>query len=260
MPRGLILIDAPPSPEDGHAWRASLLGLNASIERILITLDAHPDRTLGVRMMDCTVIGHEKVLPAIRARPASFKPQGDETGAEWETIAGLGNIRWAIPEISFANQLTLHWGEIPVEIEYHPGPNIGASWVKVPDAKVMFIGDAVMHDQPPFLADADIPAWLETLKLLLTSPYRDYVIIGSRTGKVTPAMIKAQADFLKQVFSKLEKLAKKHSAPDAIDGLVQTLLTNIKYPAGQQGRYSQRLRHGLRHYYLRHFHTSRTKA
>src|ERR1051326_8026531 len=45
LPHGLIQIDAPPSPEDGRSWRASLLNLNSGVERILVNLDAHPDRT-----------------------------------------------------------------------------------------------------------------------------------------------------------------------------------------------------------------------
>ena len=58
--RGLVQIDAPPSPEDGRSWRATLMGLSGGPERILINLDAHPDRTLGVRAMDCSVIAHEE--------------------------------------------------------------------------------------------------------------------------------------------------------------------------------------------------------
>jgi hypothetical protein len=74
--RGLIQIDAPPSPEDGRAWRASLMGMGNGPERVLINLDAHPDRTLGVRAMDCTVIAHEKTAQAFRNRPTTFKPRG----------------------------------------------------------------------------------------------------------------------------------------------------------------------------------------
>ena len=33
--RGLIQIDAPPSPEDGRAWRASLMGMGNGPERVL---------------------------------------------------------------------------------------------------------------------------------------------------------------------------------------------------------------------------------
>jgi hypothetical protein len=99
--QGLILIDAPPSPEDGRSWRAALMGVVGGPERILINLDPHPDRTVGVRAMDCSVIAHEKTAQVFRNRPNIFKAQGDETGADWESIPGLTGIRWVFPEISF---------------------------------------------------------------------------------------------------------------------------------------------------------------
>ena len=114
QPRGLVQIDAPPSPEDGRIWRASLMGMGGGPERVLINLDAHPDRTLGARAMDCTVIAHEKTAQAFRNRPNTFKAQGDETGANWEAIPGLGSVRWAPPEISFVEKMTLHWGDMPI--------------------------------------------------------------------------------------------------------------------------------------------------
>src|SRR3972149_1036347 len=109
QPRGLIQIDAPPSPEDGRIWRASLMGMGGGPERVLVNLDAHPDRTLGARAMDSTVIAHEKTANTFRTRPNTFKAQGEETGSDWESISGLGSVRRAPPEISFLDQMTLHW-------------------------------------------------------------------------------------------------------------------------------------------------------
>ena len=105
---GLTQIDAPPSPEDGRSWRASLMNLGSGPDRILINLDAHPDRTLGVRAMDCSVIAHENTAEVFRNRPSTFKSQSDETGANWESISGLTGIRWVAPEISFTNTMTLN--------------------------------------------------------------------------------------------------------------------------------------------------------
>jgi hypothetical protein len=90
-PHGLIQIDAPPSPEDGRAWRAALMNLGGGSDRLLVTLDAHPDRTLGARAMDCTVVAQEKIAHVFRTRPTTFKAQGEETGSEWEALPGMGS-------------------------------------------------------------------------------------------------------------------------------------------------------------------------
>jgi cyclase len=256
QPRGLIQIDAPPSPEDGRTWRASLMGMGSGSERVLINLDAHPDRTLGVRAMDCTVIAHEKTAQAFRNRPNTFKAQGDETGANWEAIPGLGSVRWAPPEISFVEQMTLHWGDTPLLLESHPGPASGAIWVILPEEKVVFVGDAVTRAQPPFLAYASLPEWIETLKILQEPGYKGFSIVSSRGGVVTPLVVRNQAEILKRIHDRVEKLGSKKSATPAIDKLADQILKDFKVPAARQKQYSHRLRYGLNHYYTRHYHSA----
>jgi cyclase len=253
QPRGLIQIDAPPSPEDGRAWRASLMGMGNGPERVLINLDAHPDRTLGVRAMDCTVIAHEKTAQAFRNRPTTFKAQGDDTGANWESISGLGSVRWAPPEISFVDTMTIHWGETPILLETRPGPSAGAIWVHLPDEKIVFIGDAVIKGQPPFLANADLPQWIEMLKLLQEPEFKGYTIISGRGGAVNQQAIRSQIEILKRIHDKVDKMGKKKPAVPATDKLADQIVKDFKAPAARQRQYLQRLRYGLHHYYIRHY-------
>jgi glyoxylase-like metal-dependent hydrolase (beta-lactamase superfamily II) len=252
LPHGLIQIDAPPSPEDGRSWRAVLLGLNSGVERLLVNLDAHPDRTLGARSMDCTIVAHENTARAFRNRPNTFKAQGDETGADWESVAGLGSIRWAPPEISFTARMAIEWSNFPVILESHPGPGIGASWVILPEAGIVFVGDLVVKNQPPFLAQANLPEWLKSLEML-KAEYKNHTIVSGRGGVVPYAMVQAQYEQLEQIHKKLEALAQKQSNPDAVEALVAPLITSLKIPAARQKQYAQRLAYGLRHYYVRHY-------
>ena len=253
---GLIQVDSPPSPEDVRAWRAAMMTLSSGSDRLLINLDAHPDRTLGARAMDCTVLAHEKTAAVFRSRPTTFKAQGDETGSDWESIPGLGNVRWVIPELTFSQEMTLHWGDTVVTVEYHPGPAGGASWVILPEVKVAFVGDAVMRGQPPFLSNADIPAWQETLKLLASPAYRGWQVISGRGGLVNADHIRAQANFLKLAQNKIEKFAQKKASLEAMDDLAKSLLGEFKVPANRQHKYFRRLRHGIYQYYVRNYQPS----
>lgn len=256
QPRGLIQIDAPPAPEDGRSWRAAMMGMGGGHERVLVNLDSHPDRTLGVRSMDCTVIAHEKTAQAFHNRPNTFKAQGDETGANWEAIPGLGSVRWAPPEISFGQQLTLHWGESPIILESHPGPTSGAIWVIVPGEKVVFVGDAVMKGQPPFLAYADLPAWIEALDLLMGPEYKGYTVISGRGGVATPQAVRSQLDSLKHIHDKVEALGKKRAAVTATDKLAEQLLKDFKAPSAKHKQFERRMMYGLQYYYIRHYQAS----
>lgn len=256
QPRGLIQIDAPPAPEDGRSWRASLMGMGGGHERVLVNLDSHPDRTLGVRSMDCTVIAHEQTAQAFHNRPNTFKAQGDETGANWEAIPGLGSVRWAPPEISFGQQLTLHWGESPVILQSRPGPTLGAIWVILSEEKIVFVGDAVMKGQPPFLAHADLPAWIEALDILASADFKGFTVVSGRGGPVTPQAIRSQFEVLKHIHDKVEALGKKRSSVNATEKLADNLLKEFRAPAAKHKQYAHRLSHGLQNYYIRHYQPS----
>lgn len=249
---GLILIDAPLRAEDVRLWRSALLNLGGGIERLLINHDAHYDRTLGTRAMDSTVVAHERVAQAIRNRPMTFKVQGAETGAEWELINGLGSVRWAPPDITFSQRMAIQWDASLMLLEHRPGPSGGAIWVELPARKVVFVGDAVVVDQPPFLARADLPAWIETLNLLLSPAYNGYTIVSSRGGVVVPAQARQMLRMLEKTASALDKLSEKGAPPEQTFKLVDGLMPSETGNPMLVEHHRQRLRWGLSQYYTRH--------
>jgi len=252
LPQGTVMIDAPLRAEDGRAWRAALSYLGGNSNRLLINLDAHPDRTLGSRVMDCTIVAHQKTAQVFRGRPSVFKGQNAESGSDWESYDEAVGTRWALPDMTFTNELNLYWGPPDLLLEHHPGPHPGAIWVTIPAAKVVFVGDAVIADQPPFLTNADIPAWLETLDYLMAN-YSEYSIVGGRDGIVSTEIVKTLKTNLTHIFDILEKAAKADIPPEATESLIPALLSNLKVPRQIEDQYAQRLRHGLAQYYARHY-------
>ena len=249
---GTIMIDAPLRPEDARAWRSALLNLRGGSSRLLVSLDAHLDRTLGTRAMECTVISQQKTAQVFRNRPVIFKGQSAEGGADWETYDDAIGTRWASPDITFSEQMTLHWGGPEVILEHHPGPAIGSIWGIIPTAGVLFVGDAVTPNHPPFLSQADLPAWIETLDQLVTT-YKDYTIVSGRDGLVGLDAARAQQRYLKTIHKGLERLAKRNASPEATENLVASLLSEGSFPAKFSDQYTQRLRSGLLQYYTRHY-------
>jgi len=252
-PHGLIQIDAPFRPEDVRTWRGELLTMSGGVDRLLINLDAHFDRTLGSRQVECMIVGHEKMAQIFRDRPITFKAQTIETGAEWELYNGIGSIRWAAPEITFSEKLEIYWDSNPMILEYHPGASTGAIWVCLPTEKVLFLGDAVVPNAPPFLASADIPAWKESLALLAKPELRNYTLVSGRGGVVAYEQVKEQVRFLEKVEHQLERLNDK-SDPVEIEKAIAALLKSFEFPQEKQAHYSLRLRWGLQHYIIHHTH------
>ena len=258
-PHGLIQIDAPFRPEDVRTWRAELVSMSGGVDRILINLDAHFDRTLGSRLVECMILGHEKMAQIFHDRPITFKAQSIETGADWELYNGIGSIRWAAPEITFSDRLEIYWDVNPMILEYHPGPSTGSIWVTLPVEKVVFLGDAVVPDAPPFLASADIPAWKETLALLSTPAYKNFTLVSGRGGLVTMEQVKEQVHFLDKVETHLAKLNEKNDAAE-LDRSISQLLKSFDVPADKAAHYALRLRWGLTHYINHHNHPNKEPA
>ena len=252
LAHGLVLVDAPPRPEDARVWRSMLLNLGGGVNRLLVSLDDHFDRTLGARSMECMVVAHENTGEAYQNRPATFKAQPGETGAEWELISGISPLRWTPPELTFTRSMAIHWGEEAIRLEYHPGPSSGAIWAVIPGVRVAFIGDAVVPDQPPFLAEADLTAWIETLELLLSPVYSSFFLVGGRSGLVPLEQVRRQVIYLKEVSRLVAQAGELRLAPEAaVEEIVPFLLRLQGVPADRRAQYAQRLRWGLFQYLRR---------
>jgi glyoxylase-like metal-dependent hydrolase (beta-lactamase superfamily II) len=147
--------------------------------------------------------------------------------------------------------MTLHWGGAQIVLEHCPGSAAGSIWVEIPSARVIFVGDTVTPHQPPFLAQADLPLWMDTLDKLLT--YRDYAIVSGRGGLVSPDAVRQQQKYLKTIHKSLERLAKRNAVPEATENLVTSLLSEVEFPNKYKEQYTQRLRSGLYQYYTRYY-------
>lgn len=250
-PHGLVLIDSPLKAEDIRSWRATLLNLSGGVDRLLINLDAHPDRTLGARSMECTIVGHEKIVQAFRNRPTTFKSQNSETGADWEFVSSLGTIRWNPPEISFSTSMQIQWGNHPIHLIHRPGPNSGAIWARIPDEKVIFVGDCVMIDQPPFLSHADLPVWIDSLKELLAPEYQEYFFVSGRSGLVSHEDVRKQLQYLQNLQPLINIVTGQKNPGEGLDKLIPELLEPFHFAQERQIQFTQRLRWGIMHYRTR---------
>ena len=172
----------------------------------------------------------------------------------WEQSGNLGTIRWAPPEITFSEKLQIHWDGFPVNLEYHPGSSTGSIWVVLPEQKVIFLGDSVTNNQPPFLSDSNIPVWLDTLQELLKKKYLEYIFISGRGGIIVQDQINQFVRFLKKTNRSLESLARKKLPAEKTVQVANKLINEFNFPNKYQNIYLNRLKWGLFQYYAKnHF-------
>lgn len=255
LEQGIIFIDSPINARDAQVWRNSLSKSGSGTDRMLVLLDEHLDRSFGVKAMKSTLLAHERTAQALGGRPVNSKPIFIKTGALWESIEDLGSMHTILPEITFTHSMQINWGQDPIALEYHPGPARGSIWVVLPSLKIAFIGDCVITQEPPFLASADLPAWLESLTLLRSAKFRDYILISSRSGVINQEEVKQQSVLLKHIQSQMEKLAKNAGDGSSLERVTEEMMkeTNPR-SRKEEDLFRTRLSWGLQQLYSSHFH------
>lgn len=246
----VIYIDAPLLPEHARLWRIAAT-LRKKIPQQVILLDAHYDRTIGSRYLECTIIAHERVHWIYQNRPVTFKPISQNSGSVWETIHIQNGFRWIYPEIVFSQRLDLHQSELHIDLQYHPGPSAGSTWVEIPARKVIFIGDTVVSRQVPFLGSAELGAWLNTLGELEQRYDEGFLLVGGRNGLIDKSEIHAMRGFLTKAQACMNEYTACNDTDERIDSLIAPLEIDsfFEIKKDDKGQMVERLSYGLHHYF-----------
>jgi glyoxylase-like metal-dependent hydrolase (beta-lactamase superfamily II) len=124
-------------------------------------------------------------------------------------------------------------------------------WVMLPDARVAFIGDAVTISEPPYLGEAHLEDWLETLDVMRDAPYEGYKIIGSRDGMVHREDINAMARFLRKVPVRLDRMQEDEKPQEAAAKYAEELLEDFEILKNKRDQAKLRLEAGLKDLFRR---------
>ena len=159
----------------------------------------------------------------------------------------------AIPSIAFEHELKLQLGDREVVFLHRPGPTAGSMWVVLPEAKIAFIGDTVTVSEPPYVGNADIDAWIESLEVLRKEPFSSYMLISGRDGSVDREAVNNMARFIRKIPVRLKRLKKrkKGDPSDAAESIARGLLNEYELPTARQDLVLLRLKTGLRNLYAR---------
>jgi len=211
---GTILIDSPYRTDEPKNW-GSRTGKSEAI--FLVLLDTQYDRTLSAKGDSHEMIGST-------SRPFS-------------------------PEISFDENMNLFFGGSDVLLEHHPGSNVAGIWAILPKEKVIFVGDSVMVNQPPFLAYSNPAAWAADMKLLASRAYKGYQIVSSRAGLVTQEQVRTMGKLMAFIENSIATLKEKNADLDTYLELIPRILKRIEYSPAEGELFFNRLRWGLTTYF-----------
>jgi glyoxylase-like metal-dependent hydrolase (beta-lactamase superfamily II) len=246
---GMLLVDMPLRPDDGRDWigQLSITGQ----PKYLALMDQHPDRALGMRAFDLPIVAQDGTLQAMRGWPDAFKGSAKPIGAETDTLKRITGVHKAIPSISFSDELTLNLGDREVLFLHRPGPTAGSMWVVLPEAKIAFIGDTVTVSEPPYVGNAEIEDWIESLEDLRKEPFSSYMLISGRDGSVDRDAVNNMARFIRKIPVRLKRLKKKGDPSEAAETVAKGLIKEYKLPNARYDLVLLRLRAGLRKLHTR---------
>lgn len=249
---GVLMIDAPFRIEDQLSWRAKLLNLGGGVDKLLLMLDTHIDRTLGLHAVEYAVLSHKNAVEILRNRAVTPRAHDVDLGGEWVPYDLPLNIHWALPDMTYTNEAYIYWDQQPIIVSHQPGVHWAGSWVSCEAEKVVFIGDSVVLGQPPFFAWADIDLWLEELACLQSKSLNEYKIISGRNGLLRGESIEKMIIYLSKTQEILDDLSYNKDLIDKITPLVPTLLEELEFNKDLEELYENRLIWGLAQYVKRH--------
>jgi hypothetical protein len=249
---GLVLIDSPTRLDDIESIGSKSSGNATPSPRFLVILDTNYDRLLSAKGMDFIHIGHANSLSPTKLKSGVAKASEDQTSPGDTPDTPNSSMRQFSPEIVFQTDLSIFLGTMEIRLEHHAGVNNTGVWVELPQQKVIFVGDAVMGDEPPFLAYFDADAWLEDLGLLTSERFQGYQIISSRCGIITQEQIDAMRESLTFIRDTLDPLLESKASLDELLQVIPQIIEHYKVPPLLHDLYFNRLRWGLTTYYENH--------
>ncbi|KUK46324.1 MAG: hypothetical protein XD73_0799 [Anaerolinea thermophila] len=260
LEQGLLMVDSPFRPEDVPSWQSKLSQLGAGMERLMVLLDAHVDRTMTIRAMETNVLAHDNVIEIIRSRSTSSKNQDLEPGPDWMHTEFPAGYRCVKAQMTFTDEALLHWDENPILVTHKPGAHSAGAWLIDETRKIVFIGDSVLEAQPPFFALADIETWISELNWLQSDRFKNFKLISSRNGVIDLNSVNKMAELLTKTKELMNDLASEDSPLESIPELASQLLKKLDYDPQSHERYMNRLMWGLEQYYLRNFADQETES
>lgn len=246
LKQGLLMIDAPYRVDDQQLWRQNLQSLIGGNGRLMVMLDTHTDRLLSIQSIDFPVLAHQKTLEIIQTLPMAQRASEVKPGSDADPQEVLQNIRWAVPDMMYTHQVSIHWDDEPVVITHQPGGHFAGSWVRYDTEKVIFIGDSVVIYQPPFLGWADLDRWIMELNWLCSDTFKGYKIINGRNGLVRQRSIVKMINFLTSVKIIVNDLLELDNREEATAQIAAKLLRDFTFDRDMTDFYKSRLIWGLK--------------
>ena len=204
-PEGVILIDTPMLPDEAALWRTEIEKRTNKKVVYIINTDHHRAHIIGNQFFrEATVVAHELAWKEIKSYGDSFRTRLlnmyrdriPEAAAFWQE-----HLEIIHPEITYTGRTIFLKGDKEIHLIPLGGHTPATTVIFMPQDRLLFAGDLVVTNRPPFLSQGDTKEWLEALTYLRKLQY-DILIPGhgELTGKEATENM---SDYLRMVRRKV---------------------------------------------------------
>jgi cyclase len=183
---GVILIDTPMLPSEALHWHGEIRRRTADDIAYIINTDHHRAHVIGNQYFPAaTVIAHDNAWKELKGYGDNFRTRllnmyrdrMPEAVEVWEK-----DLRIITPEVSFTSPTVLYRGNKELHLIPVGGHTPATTVVHFPQEGVLFAGDIVVTNRPPFLSQGSTAEWLAALTFLRRL---DYDILVPGHGELT---------------------------------------------------------------------------
>jgi cyclase len=158
----VALVDAPHRPTDAIAWARTVAGVGTV--RFLVNTDHHPDHTIGNRWLPGTVVAHRLTRSRLVEAPPTREYLRDLLAViDPEAVPLVDDYAVRLAEVTFDDTMTLHVGDLRLELQHVPGHTANTIFVHVPEEGVLFTGDNVCNLGLPAFLDATVEQFFDAI-------------------------------------------------------------------------------------------------
>ncbi len=160
---GVSAIDASSTERRTRAFRDAIGGVTRAPVRTLVNTHHHPDHTAGNGVFaGATIVAHELARDEMRILGLPHN------SGVW-TDTDYGDLKLALPFLTFADRLTLWADDLRCELLFAGGPahttNDIVVWI--PERSVLFSGDLLFNGGTPFLLSGSVLGAIDVLENFL---------------------------------------------------------------------------------------------
>lgn len=239
----ILLIDAPIKLDDASEWLEEVR--QKGDVRYLALLDSHPDRVIGARAYDLPIIAHLETMEDMRTWSDTFKGATHPLGSEVDRIKRITGVQKSIPELVFSTEMRISAGDREIVFMHKPGPRTGSMWIFVPDQGILFCGDLVTVEAPPYFGAIDLEMWLESLEALREYDSNGIQIASSRDGLINRDDINSMARFVRKIPVRASKVLESDDMEAEAESQANDLIGDFKLHSTDPEQARSRLRASL---------------